>query len=305
MASLTDTSLRRPVAVTMAFLIIVTLGIVGFRYLPVDLLPQIDFPRLSVNVSYPNVGPEEMETIVTDPIENALSGIPNLERMTSFSEEGRSRVSLEFGRGTNLDEAANDVRAALEQLRDDLPREAEPPRIWKFDPDSQEIVALSVSSTHDLSTTTRLLEREIAQRFEQIPGVGSITIGGGVYRLIEVQVLRDRLRAAGLTVSDLTEALARENVQLPGGNVREGIGDLYVRTLGEYRSLEEIGATVVALRDGNPVRVRDVANVVDGYEDVNTLAEVNGRPVARLEIQKDLGRASALWDEVWTRVKSG
>ena len=228
MVSLSETSLRRPVAVTMVYLIVVTLGIVGFRYLPVDLLPRIDFPRLSVNVSYPNVGPEEMETIITDPLENALSGIPNLERMTSFSEEGRSRVSLEFGRGTNLDEAANDVRAALDQLRDDLPPEADPPSIWKFDPESQEIVTLSVSSTRDLATTTRLLEREIAQRFEQIPGVGSITIGGGVYRQIEVRLLRDRLRAAGLAVSDLTSALARENVQLPGGNVRTGVSDLYI-----------------------------------------------------------------------------
>ena len=125
MASLTETSLRRPVAVTMAFLIVITLGVVGLRRLPVDLLPQIDFPRLSVNVSYANVGPQEMETIITDPLENALSGIPNLERMTSWSQEGRSRVSLEFGRGTNLDEAANDVRAALDQLRDNLPPEAD------------------------------------------------------------------------------------------------------------------------------------------------------------------------------------
>jgi HAE1 family hydrophobic/amphiphilic exporter-1 len=273
----------------MAFLIVITLGVVGLQRLPVDLLPQIDFPRLSVNVSYANVGPQEMETIVTDPLENALSGIPNLERMTSWSQEGRSRVSLEFGRGTDLDEAANDVRAALDQLRDDLPPEADPPSIWKFDPDAQEIVALSVTSTRDLAATTRLLERELAQRFEQIPGVGSITIGGGVYRQIEIQLLRDRLRATGLTVSDVTAAIARENLQLPGGNVRTGISDLYVRTRGEYRSLEEIGATVIAVREGNPIRVRDVAEVVDGYEDINNLAEVNGMPIVRLDIQKQSG----------------
>jgi HAE1 family hydrophobic/amphiphilic exporter-1 len=273
----------------MVFLIVITLGVVGLRRLPVDLLPQIDFPRLSVNVSYANVGPQEMETIITDPLENALSGIPNLERMTSWSQEGRSRVSLEFGRGTDLDEAANDVRAALDQLRDNLPPEADPPSIWKFDPDAQEIVALSVTSTRDLAATTRLLEREIAQRFEQIPGVGSITIGGGVYRHIEIQLLRDRLRATGLTVSDVTAAITRENLQLPGGNVRTGISDLYVRTRGEYRTLDEIGATVIAVREGNPIRVRDVAEVVDGYEDINNLAEVNGTPIVRLDIQKQSG----------------
>jgi HAE1 family hydrophobic/amphiphilic exporter-1 len=273
----------------MLYSIVVTFGLVGFFYLPVDLLPAIELPRLSVNVSYANVGPEEMETIITDPLENALSGIPNLERMTSTSEEGRSRVTLEFGRGTSVDEAANDVRAALDRLRDDLPIEAEAPTIWKFDPDAQDIVTLSVASTRDLGATTRLLEREIAQRFEQIPGVGAITISGGIYREIQVRLLRDRLRASGLTGADVREALARENVQLPGGNVREGIQDLYVRTVGEYQSLDEIASTVVVMRDDRPIRVRDIAEVVDGYQDVNNLAEVNGVPVIRLRIQKQSG----------------
>jgi HAE1 family hydrophobic/amphiphilic exporter-1 len=286
---LTETSIRRPVAVAMCYLILVTIGVVGFLYLPVDLLPRIEFPRLSVTVDYANVGPEEMETIITDPLENALSGIPNLERMTSRSEEGRSRVSLEFGRGANIDEAANDVRAALDRLRDALPIEAEAPSIWKFDPDAQEIVTLSVASTRDLAATTRLLEREIAQRFEQIPGVGSITVGGGVYREIQVQLLRDRLRAANLSAGDVTEAIGRENVQLPGGNVKQGINDLYVRTLGEYQSLDEIRATVITVEEGRPIRVRDVAQVVDGFEDVRNLAEVDATPVIRLDIQKQSG----------------
>jgi HAE1 family hydrophobic/amphiphilic exporter-1 len=300
---LTALSIRRPVAITMTYLIIVTFGIVGFIYLAVDLLPEIEFPRLSVTVDYGNVGPEEMEAIITDPLENALASIPNLERMTSNSEEGRSRVSLEFGRGTDLSEAANDVRAALDRLRDDLPPEAEPPSIWKFDPNAQEIITLSVASTRDLAGTTRLLEREIAQRFEQIPGVGSITINGGVYREIQVQLLRDRMRAAGLSASDVSDALRRENVQLPVGNVRSGVSDLYVRTLGEYRSIDEISATMITLREGRPIRVRDVARVVDGYADVNDLAEVNGSPVVRLDIQKQSGAntvsvAEAIREEV-------
>ncbi|HXW07740.1 MAG TPA: efflux RND transporter permease subunit [Vicinamibacterales bacterium] len=286
---LTDTSIRRPVATTMFYLIVITLGIVGFLYLPVDLLPEIEYPRLSVNVSYGNVGPEEMETIVTDPLENALASIPDLERMTSFSEEGRSRVTLEFGRGTDTAEAANDVRAALDRIRGQLPPDADPPSIWKFDPSAQEIVTLSVASTRNLAGTTRVLEREIAPRFEQIPGVGSISVAGGVYREIQVRLLRDRLRAADLTAAEVSDALRRENVQLPGGNVRSGLNDLYIRTLGEYQSIGEIGATIVTLREGRPIRVRDVAEVVDGYEDVNNLAEVNGAPVVRLDIQKQSG----------------
>ncbi len=289
MASMVDTSIHRPVAVTMLYLIVITVGAVGFLYLPVDLLPRIEFPRLSVTVDYANVGPEEMESIVTDPLENALSGIPNLERMTSRSEEGRSRVSLEFSRGTNIDEAANDVRAALDRLRDELPLEAEAPAIWKFDADAQEVVVLSVASLRDLASTTQLLERELAQRFEQIAGVGAINVRGGIYREIQVRLRRDRLRAAGLTATDVADALARENVQLPGGNVKSGINDLYVRTLGEYRDLDQIAATVVTTAESGPIRVRDVAEVVDGYEDVQNLAEVNGVPVVRLGIQKQSG----------------
>jgi hydrophobic/amphiphilic exporter-1 (mainly G- bacteria), HAE1 family len=299
--SLIDTSIRRPVAVTMFYLVVITLGVVGFLRLPVDLLPDIDFPRLVVYVNYGNVGPEEMEAIITDPLENALTSIPNLERMTSFSSEGRSRVALEFGGGTDISEAANDVRAALDRLRDDLPLEADPPGIWKFDPNAQEIITLSVGSTRDLAATTRLLEREISQRFEQIPGVGSITIVGGVYREIQVQLRRDRLRAAGLTPADVSDALRRENVQLPGGNVREGISDLYIRTLGEYESLGQVASTIVALREGVPIRVRDVAEVVDGYEDVNNLAEVNGQPVVRLDIQKQSGANTV---EVAARIRA-
>lgn len=289
MASLANVSIRRPVATAMFYLVILTVGIVGFRYLPVDLLPEIDYPRLAVYVNYPNVGPEEMETIITDPLENALSGVPNLERMTSRSEEGRSIVSLEFARSTEINEAANDVRAAMDRLRDDLPIEAEPPGIWKFDPNSQEIVDLSVTSSRDLEALTRVLEREIAQRFEQIPGVGSISIRGGIYREVQVQLRRDRLKAAGLTASEVQQAIAQENVQLPGGNVKEGISDMYVRTLGEYESVDQIAQTVVTTREGTPIRVRDVAEVVDGYEDIDDLAEMNGVPVVRIGIQKQSG----------------
>ncbi|MEJ2546807.1 MAG: efflux RND transporter permease subunit [Gemmatimonadota bacterium] len=289
MRSLWDLAIRRPVATAMFYLVVVTIGIVALRYLPVDLLPKIEFPRLAVWVGYPNVGPEEIESIVTNPLENALSGIPNLERMTSSSQEGRSVVRLEFARGTDLDEAANDIRAALDRLRNDLPLEATPPGIWKFDPNAREIVTISATSTRDLEQLTRVLEREIAKRYEQIPGVGSIEIGGGIHREIKVELRRDRLKAAGLTAQDVQRALANENVQLPGGNVKEGLTDRYVRALGEYDSVDEIGSAVVATRNGGVVRVRDVAEVTDGYEDVWRMAELNGVPVVRIGIQKQSG----------------
>lgn len=289
MASLTATSIRRPVATMMVFLILIVLGIVSLRTLPVDLLPEVEFTQLTVRVQYPNVGPREIEQIITEPIENAVSGLPNLERVTSVSEEGSSRVRLDFARGTQIDEAANDLRAALDRLRDEFPVEAEPPEILKLDLDRIEVVSLAATSTHDLERLTHLLEEEVARRFEQIPGVGSIDLRGGIYREIRIDLDRDRLKAAGLTALDVQEAIGRENITLPGGDVKSGTSDLSVRAVGEYQSLEEIALTPVVLRDRFSVRVRDVANVRDGYEDASYLAEINGMPSVSMGIQKQSG----------------
>ncbi len=273
----------------MVYLILLVLGVVSFRSLPVDLLPQVEFTQLTVRVRYPNVGPEEVERIITDPIENVVAGLPNLERVTSQSEEGSSRVTLEFARGTDIDEAANDLRAALDGLRDELPIEADTPRIFKLDLDRIEVVSLAVTSTRNLAELTQILEQELARRFDQIPGVGAIDIRGGVYREIRVELDRDRLRASGLTALDVQAALARENVTLPTGTVKSGFEDLYVRALGEYRDLDEIASTVIARPGGRPVRVRDVAEVRDAYEDVRYMVEMNGVPAISLGIQKQSG----------------
>ena len=289
MASITEVSIRRPVATAMAFLIVLVLGVVAFQNLPVDLLPKIEFTQLTVSTNYANVGPEEVEQIITDRIENAVAGLPNLERVTSRSEEGRSRVTLEFARGTDVDEAANDLRAALDRLRDELPVEADTPRIFKLDLDRVEVVALAATSTRPLEELTRLLERDLSRRFEQIPGVGAIEVRGGVYRQIRVELDRDRLKAAGLTALDVEDALARENVTLPAGNVKSGFEDLYVRALGEYRTVDEVARTVITQEGGFPIRVEDVAQVRDSFEDPGYLVEMNGVPAISLGIQKQSG----------------
>lgn len=287
--SLSDLSIRRPVATAMTFLAIIVVGSVSFYYLPVDLLPEIEYPRVTVYTNYPNVGPEEMETIITDPVSNAVSSVPNVERLTSSSDQGGSRVNLEFAQGTDLDAAANDVRAALDRIRDDLPVEAEPPGIWKFDPNSQEIVSIAVESSRDMESLTRLLERNLGKQFEQIPGVGTLNIQGGIYRQVRVNIDRDRLKAYDLSAAQVQQAIGQSNVALPGGNVKEGLSDLYVRTQGEYESLDEIRQTVITRMDQTSIRVEDVAEVVDGYEDLSRIAELNGVPVLRLEIQKQSG----------------
>jgi len=304
MGSMTHTAIRRPVATTMLYLILIVIGFVSLRSLPIDLLPEVEFTQLTVRVRYPNVGPEEIEQIVTDPIENALSGLPNLERMTSVSQEGSGRVRLEFSRGTDIDEAANEVRAALDRVRDELPTEADPPEILKLDLDRIEVVSLFATSTRSLADLTQLLEEDLTRRIEQIPGVGSIGIRGGVYREIRIDLDRDRLSAADLTPIDVQQAIARENVTLPGGNVKSGYSDLYVRGTGEYQSVDEIAQSVITTSNGQPIRVRDVAEVRDGFSDVQYLAEVNGVPSVTVGIQKQSGANTvAVADEIRREVE--
>ncbi|MEW5979968.1 MAG: efflux RND transporter permease subunit [Acidobacteriota bacterium] len=286
---LTQVAVKRPIATTMFFLIVIVLGGLSLRFLPVDLLPPIEFPQLTVSTEYPNVGPEEIETIITEPIENSIASVPGVSRVRSRSAEGNSRITLEFAQGTNIDEAANDVRAALDRVRDDLPPEAEPPRIWKFDPDNFPVVIVGANSTRSLPELTRILEREITRRFEQIPGVGSIDIWGGVYKEVHVNLRMDRLMATGLSSDQVQQAIANENVTLPGGNVNAGLQRLYVRTLGEYKSLDQIADTVLTVVDGRPLRVKDVAAVKWGYEDLERLVKINGKPMVRFAIRKQTG----------------
>jgi len=287
--AITSTSIKRPVATAMIFLIIITLGMIGFRELPVDLLPPIEFPQLTVFVNYSNVGPEEMERLVTERIENAVAGIPNVERISSNSSEGNSRVTLNFRQGINLDEATNDLRAALDRLRSSLPEDASPPGIWKFDPNDSPVVVLGARSNMDFAKLTRVIERDLAKRFEQLPGVGSIDVWGGVSYEVRVEMLRDRMASAELTAQDVVAAISAENTNQPGGNVKDGLSDLYIRTLGEYETVEDIANTVIRVVAGAPIRVRDVAQVSYDYQDIGRFIEVNDLPMVRFGIRKQTG----------------
>ncbi len=286
---ITETAVNRPIATTMLFLIIIVLGVMSFRYLPIDLLPPIEYPQLTVSTDYPNVGPEEIETIITQRIENSIAGVPGVERVRSSSREGNSRVTLEFAQGSDIDVAANDIRAALDRVRDDLPPEAEPPRIWKFDPNNFPVVIVGANSDRNLQELTQVLEREVTKRFEQIPGVGSIDIWGGVYKEVHVELKRDRLIASGLSSAQVQQAIASENVNLPGGNVNSGVQNLYVRTLGEYDSIEQISNTIITVIEGKPIRVKDVAEVRWGYQDLNRLVTIDEKPMVRFGIRKQTG----------------
>lgn len=288
--SLATISVRRPVTIIMMCLIVILLGGIAFSRLPVDLMPEMTFPTLTVRTDYGNVGPQEMEDLVTRPIEEAVAAIAGVEEITSTSSEGSSTVRISFTWDTDLDEAADDIRSRLERVRGQLPEDAEAPRVFKFDITSFPVVFLGVSSPSMGPTELReFTEERINRRLERVPGVAAVDIRGGLRRQVQIELDRDRMLALGLSADQITRLLREENLNRPAGKVEEGNLDVFLRTVGEYRAASEIGATVVAVREGTPIYLRDIAQVKEGVEEITSYTRINGAPGIRVAITKQAG----------------
>ncbi len=288
--SLATLSVRRPVTTIMFFLIVILLGGIAFTRLPVDLMPELVYPTLTVATDYSNVGPQEVEDLISRPIEEAVAAIAGVETITSTSSEGRSSVRVSFTWGTDLDEAADEIRTRIDRIRDDLPEGSQAPRVYKFDLASFPILFLGVSSdTMGPIELREFTEERINRRLERIPGVASIDIRGGLRRQIQVNLDRDKMLALGLSADEITRLLREENLNRPAGKVEEGNLDIFLRTVGEYKAADEIGSTVVAVRDETPIYLRDVAQVSDGVEEVTTITRINGKSGVRVGINKQSG----------------
>lgn len=288
--SLASAAVKRPVTTTMAVLIVVLLGTVALLQLPIDLLPEVTHPTLTVRTTYPNVGPQEVEDLVTRPVEEAVAAIAGVESIDSSSSEGESSVRIQFAWGTDLDAAAEEVRSRIERVKGRLPEEAETPSVFKFDLAAFPIVFLGVSSSQLNPIALReFTEERIERRLERVPGVASVDIRGGLRRQVQVNLDRDKMLALGLSADRVTRMLREENLNRPAGKVEEGNLDVFLRTVGEYRGAEEIGSTVVAVREGVPIYLRDIAQVRDGTEEVTSLVRINRQPGIQLMINKQSG----------------
>ncbi|HEX2253931.1 MAG TPA: efflux RND transporter permease subunit [Thermoanaerobaculia bacterium] len=283
-------AVRRPVATTMFFLVVVLIGAVAFWQLPVDLMPELTYPTLTVRTNYPNVGPQEVEDLVTRPIEESVAAVAGVEEITSTSAEGQSVVRVAFTWGTDLDAAAEEVRSRLDRIRGQLPEDVEPPNLLKFDLSSFPVLFLGVfSETMDDVELREFTEERIERRLERVPGVAAVDVRGGLRRQIRVDLDRDKLLSMGLSAEQVTSALRNENLNRPAGRVEEGNLDLYLRTVGEYRTAADVGSALVAVRAGQPIYLRDVAEVFEGVEEQTTLVRINGRPGIRVALNKQSG----------------
>ena len=288
--NVSELSLRRPVLVTVVFLIVCILGAVSFTRLPIDLMPDITFPTLTVQTNYTGVGPEEMEELITIPLERSLASTPSLEEMTSTSSEGSSNVRMSFSWSTDLDSAADEIRTRVDRARGQLPDDATTPTIFKFDLNALPVMFLGVSS--DSLSDRELLEfveDEVVYRLERIPGVAQAQPRGGLSREIRVELNREKLNALRLTPALVINAIRRDSVTQPVGEVIEGDFETLMRTEGQYESLDEIRETMVARRQGQVISVGDVAEIFDTSTEVRSYTRINGAPGVRLGVVKQSG----------------
>jgi hydrophobic/amphiphilic exporter-1 (mainly G- bacteria), HAE1 family len=296
-------AIHRPVTMFMLSGVIILLGTLSLLRLPVDLMPDVSYPSITVRVGYPGVGPLEIEELVTRPIEQAMSAVAGLERLESTSQEGSSRVTLNFAWGTDLNEAADDVRNRLDRVRGRLPEEADAPVMFKFDANAQPIMGVGVEGDFDRVTLREMAEHTLSPRLERVPGVASVSVEGGLRRQIHVELSKEKVRALDLPVDRIINLLRTENQNVPVGEIDEGDMTYLVRSQGQFENLDQIRDMVVMTRQGVPVYLKDIAEVKDSTEDLRAFTRINGKPGVRLRVTKQSGQNTvAIADSVRTEV---
>ena len=285
MNSLIAACIRRPVSVAMFTVAACVFGLVALGRLPVNLLPEISYPTLTVETRIPGAAPIEVETFVTRPIEEEVGVVPGLRRVTSRSRAGASEVTLEFAWDTDMDFAGLDVREKLDTVQ--LPEDAERPRLLRFDPSSDAVLRLGLSGESSLSEVRQWAEEDLKKDLDAVEGVAAVRIEGGLIREIQVEVDQGRLAAYGITVEEVRTALAANNVNLAGGSVYEDEARYLVRTLNELDTLDRIGAVIVKNENGRRVRLRDVAAVASGFRDQEVILRQDGAEGVELRVFKE------------------
>ncbi len=279
-------AVRRPVLTTMLVGILVFLGAFSYLNLGVDLTPDVEFPVVTVTTVYPGAGPEDVELQVTEPIEDAVSTLADLESLTSISRENVSILIIEFDYNVDADLAAIDVKDKVDAIRGGLPDDVEPPTIQKLDIRSMPILELALSGSQSLDALYDFADQVLAEALSRVTGVASVDITGGREREVQVRVFPDRLRAYGLAINDVAQLVGAGNVNIPAGRVTEPQAEYSFRVKGEYESLDEIAGLPLMLPEGGRIRLADVATVQMGFADVRELARYQGQPTVNLSIQK-------------------
>ncbi|MFN2395875.1 MAG: efflux RND transporter permease subunit [Bacteroidales bacterium] len=292
--SIYSTAVKRPISTLVIFIAVLVMGAFSLRYLPIDLYPEIDPPFISVFTVYPGASAADIETNVTRPLEDNLSIVTNLKDMTSQSRDNISAITLEFEYETNLDEASNEIRDAIGRILRFLPEGIEQPTVFKFSSAMIPVMMLSATADESYPALAKILDERLVNPLNRIEGVGAVGIFGGPEREVQVNVDPRKMEAYNLTVEQLGGILAAENINLPSGNVKLGMIDYPLRFTGEFQSSDRISNIVIGNFNGNPVFVKDVAEVKDTLREMTIEERINGELGLRMMVQKQSGANTVL-----------
>ncbi len=243
-------AIHRPVTMFMISFVVILLGAISLTRLPVDLMPESEFPSITVRVNYSGVGPLEIEELVTRPIEQAVSAIAGLEQVNSTSSEGNSQVRLQFAWGTDLNEAADEVRTRVDRVRGRMPEDADAPTVFKFDSNSMPIMGIGVEGDYDPVTLRELATNDLSPRLERVEGVAAVTIDGGLRRQIHVDLSREKITGLNLSVDRVTQVLRSENQNIPLGEVDDADRRFLLRSPGQFTSIDDIRNLIITSTRG-------------------------------------------------------
>src|SRR5215213_4795222 len=291
MQKLAEICIRRPVFAAMIVLSLVVVGAAAYFRLGVDRFPSVDLPTVSVRTSLPGASSEEVETLVSQPIEEVVNTVDGIDELRSVSGPGISLVIATFKLDRNLETAAQDVRDRVATVVNRLPEEARerPPVVQKFNNDSAPVITIALTGERSLRELTELADKTVRPQFERVGGVGAVQIVGGLDRAINVWVDAARLEAYQIPITALQTALARQNADIPGGNVTTNREELTLRTMGRVTDPRAFNDLVIANLGGSPVRLKDVGRVEDSTKEQRSLARLNGVPTVTLQVQRQSG----------------
>jgi HAE1 family hydrophobic/amphiphilic exporter-1 len=274
---------------TMLILALVVMGLASYRNLGVDLFPKVEFPTVTITTTLRGAAPEEVETQVSKRIEEAVNTISGIDELRSISSEGLSLIYVQFLLEKDPDIAAQEVRDKVAAVMRDLPRDVDPPVIEKIATDAAPVINVVVASGRDLRETTKIVDDQIKKNIESLAGVGQVRFVGDRQRQIQIWLNGDRLYAYNLNIDQVRNAVASQNVEIPGGRVEQGRRELSLRTLGRVERPEDFGRIVVATQNGVPIRISDIGRVEDGVEEPRSLARLDNTPAVVLEVRKQSG----------------
>jgi HAE1 family hydrophobic/amphiphilic exporter-1 len=289
---LVQTCIARPVFAAMLILTLVVIGVSSYFKLGVDRFPSVDIPTVSVRTTLPGASAEEVETQVSQKIEEVVNTVEGIDQLRSISGPGMSFVMLTFNLDRDVDTAAQDVRDRVATVLRDLPREADPPIISKFDNDQTPVMTLALSADRSMRELTEIADKIVKVQIERSAGVGGVSIVGGLPRAINVWVDAERLAAYKLPITAVREAIERQNAEVPGGNVTSGTRESTLRTMGRFSEPRQFDELVVANIDGAAIRVRDIGSSEDGTKEQRSFARLNGVPTVTLEVRRQSGANS-------------